>query len=352
MNKSLYFILTLFVAFLATDVAQAGNPDRQGEAGAYELLMNPWARSAGLHSMTTANITGVEAMRLNPAGLGRINKTEILISHSIYLRGTDINMNALGFAQKVGKGGTFGLSIMALDFGDINITTTDNPEGTGITYSPSFFNLGLAYAHTFENRVTVGILFRSVSESTSDLSASGFAIDAGVQYVTGPQDNFKFGISLRNVGSPMSFKGEGLAFATPNPDGDGSYAITVNQRSASYELPSVLNIGGSYDILVGDKNRITLIGNFTANSFAQDQLGGGVEYSFNNMFMLRGGYKVDVGEFAAGSESAAIYSGLSAGATVNVPLNKETKNALAIDYAYRQTNLFDGTHNISVRIGL
>lgn len=49
------------------------------------------------------------------------------------------------------------------------------------------------------------MLMRLVSESIQDVSASGFAIDAGVQYVAGPKDNFKLGISLRNIGSPMAF---------------------------------------------------------------------------------------------------------------------------------------------------
>ena len=42
MRFILPFILGL-VIFLGT--ANAGNPDRQGEAGATELLLNPWARS-------------------------------------------------------------------------------------------------------------------------------------------------------------------------------------------------------------------------------------------------------------------------------------------------------------------
>ena len=47
---------------------------------------------------------------------------------------------------------------------------------------------------------------RAISESLSNVTAFGFAIDAGVQYVTGPNDNFKFGISLRNVGTPMTYR--------------------------------------------------------------------------------------------------------------------------------------------------
>lgn len=45
MTKNIFFILTLAFSFIAVDSVQAGNPDRQGEAGAYELLLNPWARS-------------------------------------------------------------------------------------------------------------------------------------------------------------------------------------------------------------------------------------------------------------------------------------------------------------------
>lgn len=332
-------------------MAIAGNPDRQGEAGAYELLMNPWARSAGLHSMTTANVQGVEANWINVAGLSRINKTEVVIGNADYLRGTDIRMNAFGISQRMGKSSAFSLSITALDFGDIPVTTTEQPEGTGATYSPSFFNIGLGYAHTFENKVSVGVLLRGISESLADVSAFGFAIDAGVQYVTGENDNFKFGISLRNVGSRMTFGGEGLSFSGPRPGRGAPYELTFDQRSASFELPSMLNIGLSYDFLLGDKNRITAIGNFTANSFSEDMIGGGLEYAFSNILMLRGGYRYDFG--LSNPESSPLYSGPAAGATVELPLSKENKKTrLGIDYAWRQTNIYNGTHNIGVRLSL
>ena len=351
MQRKLY---KLFFLFLCTPILlNAGNPDRQGEAGAYELLMNPWARSAGLHTMTTSMVRGVEALRLNPAGLGRIyGNTEVLIGHSRYLEGADINMNAFGIAQKVGENGTFGLSLMSLDMGDIEVTTEDQPEGTGALFSPNFFHLGISYAHIFENKISVGITFRAISESISDVSAFGFALDAGVQYVTGPQDNFKFGISLRNIGSRMSFGGQGLSFPTQNPDGTLSFDITVNQRAAQFELPSMLNLGMSYDINVDKDNRFTVLGNFTANSFARDQLGGGLEYSLKDMFMLRAGYKIEVGLSAEREFEQSVYSGLSAGATIEVPTKKGGDSRFGIDYAYRTTSPFNGTHNISVRISL
>jgi len=334
---------------LVKDV-EAGNQDRQGEAGALQLLLNPWARSAGFHAMNTSFCTGVEAMRLNVAGLARINKTELLVANTRYLEGTDIFFNSGGVAQKVGKNGTFGLSLMSINVGDIMVTTTDQPEGTGATYSPRLFNMGISYAHMFENKISVGVTFRTVSEATTDVTAFGFAIDAGVQYVTGPQDNFRFGISLRNIGSPMTFKGQGLSESRPAPD--ANYPVTYFQRAQKFELPSVLNIGLSYDFIVNTKNRVTVGANFTSNSFSRDNIGAMVEYSFNDLFMLRAGYKYEMGDLGVDDLEAPVHTGIAAGLSLNVPLKKGSENRFGIDYAYLVTQPFGGTHNIGVRITL
>lgn len=348
MQKKLY--LLILCAFIGQAVF-AGNPDRQGEAGAVQLLLTPWARTAGLHTMNTSNISGVEAMRLNVAGMVRMpGKTQIVAGYARYFEGTDINLNAVGVSQRVGENGAFGLELMAVDFGDIPITTTNAPEGTGATYSPSYFNIGFSYAHEFENKVSVGVLLRIVSEGTTNVSATGMALDAGVQYVTGDNDEFKFGIALRNVGAALSYQGEGLAYQEPNPNDEFNYLLNYRINSNRFELPSVLNIGGSYDFIINPKHRVTVLGNFTSNTFSEDQVGGGIEYSFNNMFMLRGAYKYELD--TAVDAQASAYDGLSAGVSVQVPFNKEKGSNFGIDYAYRSTLIWSGTHNISVRIDL
>lgn len=325
----------------------AGNPDRQGEAGGYELLLNPWARNAGLHAMTTSMASGVEAMQINIAGLSRMGKSEFVIGHARLFEGTGITLNSLGFATKMGEAGALGISLTAMDFGDIQVTTTGAPEGTGATFSPNFFNMALSYSYTFDKKVSVGILLRGISESIADVSAFGLCLDAGVQYVTGVKDNFKFGVSLRNMGSPMRFNGEGLSFTTPDP-GTGQYPITVDQRAAGFELPSMLNIGLSNDFYVGDKNRITAVGNFTANSFSVDQIGIGAEYAYREMFMARVGYRSDLG-LSPDDPEHNVYTGLCAGVTIEVPLKKDSPGKFAVDYAYLATNPFEGTHNFSLR---
>jgi hypothetical protein len=55
----------------------AGNEQRAGQAGASELLINPWARSSGWGGANTAGIKGLEALNLNVAGTAFTKKNRI-----------------------------------------------------------------------------------------------------------------------------------------------------------------------------------------------------------------------------------------------------------------------------------
>lgn len=352
MNKFSKIAVVLSITALTNFQAQAGNPDRQGEAGAYELTINPWGRSAVLFN--TSRALGVEAMYLNPAGLSYMtgnSRTEVILARTNYLQGTGISINTIGLAQKLGENSTLGVNLNSMSFGDIPVTTTDQPEGIGATFSPRFINVGLSYAYAFE-KISVGATFRVISEQTSNVTASGFAVDGGVQYTTGPKDNIHFGVSLKNVGSTMKYGGEGLSFIgqSPSQGPTGNTAsIILEQRAAEFNLPSMLTIGAAYDFILNEQNTISLGANFTSNSFARDQFSGSLEYSFKKMFMIRGGYTVEPG---ATTDTKTAHTGLAAGASLQIPFKKGGDSSVGIDYAYRATNPFSGTHTLGVRISL
>ena len=348
MNRKFYYIFLLIIVLIVPEL-KAGNPDRQGEAGASELLMNPWAKSSGLHSIGTSFVTGLESMRINVAGLGRIKGGEISYSNARLFEGSGMGMNALGFGIRVKESSVIGLTFTALDFGDIPVTTVNLPDGTGGFLNPSFFNLALGYAYTYQNKISVGILFRGISESIQDVSSFGFGIDAGVQYVSGEKDNFKLGITLSNIGSPMKFGGEGLSFQGPNqqPAGGTTYNLTYNARAAEFELPSMLNLGVSYDYYFDDNIFLRGVANFTSNAFSRDQLGVGLEVSLFQKVILRGAYKYDLGSNSDAVKN--VYTGIAAGISVETPLKRGGKNNIGVDYAYRTTSPFKGTHNLGIR---
>lgn len=347
MKKYFTFIILCAIGF----VANAGNPDRQGSAGAGELLMNPWARSAGLHTINTAGVTGIESTRLNVAGLARITNLEIGYSHGQYLVGTDISTNTLGLAKKVGKNGVFGLDFMVINFGDIKVTTVSFPEGTGAFFKPTWANIGLSYSTLFANKVSVGVAVRLVMESVAGISARGVAMDAGVQYVNGPKDNFKLGLSLRNLGTPLKFRGEGFTVTRPDPNNPNTN-LAYDQRAANYELPVALNIGTSYDFYFTEEVRITPMVNFTSNSFSRDQLGFGAEIGIlNNVVQVRAAYKLDLQKNSTVIKED-VYTGLAFGASANLTFNKEKNSKIGFDYAFMSSRIFSGTHNFGVRIDI
>ena len=352
--------LTLALA-LASPGIFAGNADRAGQAGATELLINPWARCSGWGGANSSSCRGLESMYLNVAGTAFTKKTEILFARTYWLMGTGININSFGFTQKVGATGVLGLGIMSMDFGDIMITTVDKPEGGIGTYSPQFINLGLSYSKAFSDNIYGGLTVKGISESLSDVQAKGLALDAGIQYVTGKWDNIHFGISLKNVGPRMRFRGDGLSFRGTIPT--TGLSMTVEQRSADFELPSMVNIGAAYDLYFPNdtsakkNHRVTIAGNFVSNSFQKDQFVLGVEYGFRSFLMVRAGYMYEKGigntsDDASKEPRSTAFTGPTAGFTVEIPMNKAKGSTFGLDYSYRATNPFRGVHSFGARINL
>ena len=352
--KSIFKILTVVVILtaLTAQSAMAGNDERRGTAGAAELLINPWARSTGWGGVNVANARGLDASFVNIAGLAFVKNIEVAYSNTILYGGkSGLNsgaiINTFGLGVRVFESGVLGVYIFSAGFGDLDVTTYDSPEaGSNGTFAPSYMNINVAYAHSFTNTIHGGANLKVVTESTDNVSASGFAIDAGIQYVTGENDELKFGISLKNWGPSMNFGGTGHSLTMTNHAGNN---FTVETRAAEIELPTCLNIGLAYDFLFNQwDQRLTIAAAFTSNAFLRDNYTIGLEYSLLNMFQLRSGYVFQPGIF---SDPATANSGFSAGASVDIPLSKkDDASSITLDYSYRTAYNLRGTHAIGATL--
>lgn len=363
--RKFYTKAALIVCTTCFSVAAfAGNKDRSGQAGATQLLINPWGQSTGVFGMNTSYVKGLDAMKTNIAGLANSGKTELGVSHSMYLSGSGIGINNLGFIQNLGNIGVLGVNIMSMSFGEIPITDNNNPEGGIGTYSPQFFNALVGYSKEFSKNISAGAGVTFISEQIPDAKASGAVFEAGIQYVTGAEDNFHFGITLRNIGTGMKYSGSGFSVNSEAPQ-DGTYTLNRQIPSAQFEMPTYLNLGVSYDFYLDQntvnpedaqsseefvpKHRLTAMANFTSNSFNNDYIGAAFEYGFKETFMVRGGYRYEnkIGDKAL---STTFYTGLCAGASVNFSIG-ETGPKMALDYSYRTTRRpNNGVHTITLRL--
>jgi hypothetical protein len=347
------------MAMLVVPVLNAGNEDRAGSAGSMDLLINPWARSSGWANANTAYCQGLESQFLNIAGLAFTERTELLFTHTRWLAGTDIGINAFGFSQNLGKNrGVLGLSVMSMGSGPILVTTVDQPEGTGATYTVDNLNIGISYAKSFSERIHGGATIRLINQNISNVGSAGFAIDAGIMYKTkigkreSEEDNLFFGITLRNIGPRMIALGDGLSISNVSPI--NGFPITQQQRSAEFEIPALMNIGVAYLQRFHENHHITFAFNFTTNSFTKDQFLLGAEYSLKEYLKVRVGHMFETGIFGEreGTEADLLnaFTGPSAGFTFEAPFKKDGKSRIGLDYSWRSTFNFNGVHTFGARL--
>lgn len=379
-------VCTLVGAFtLLSSSVMAGNRDRTGQAGAQHLLIDPWAKSTGWATAGVAETRGLESIYSNVAGMSFVNKTEFGFSRTQYLcgSGAGIAINSFALAQSLYKKdketgrrkdfGVLGLSLFSMGFGSIERTSVNQPEGNMGSFSPNLMYIGLSYAKSFNDFIHGGITGKLVSETgADDCTATGFVLDFGVQYQAGAYNNFKIGVTMKNIGFPISYKGDGLSVRGVVNTTD--HELSLEQRSAEAEMPALLTLGLSYDFLIwtGDykdmtkedrkdegltrddaAHRITLAASFTANAYSRDVFAVGIEYGFMRYFMVRAGYALEAGMWNV-ETSTTWYSGPSAGVSVGIPLVKKEKgnSRLLLDYSYRFTNRWRGNHCIGIKVEL
>ncbi len=326
--------------------AFAGNTNRTGTAGAQELLIPTGASGIALAGSDVAFVSGPDAIFWNPAGLARGGfGTEASFSHESYLAGIGIDYGAV--AATFGTVGTFAASFKSIAFGNIPVTTEDNPDGTGATYSPTFMTAALTYSKILSDRISVGANFNFVNETIMSTTASGFALDAGVQYNGLIIPELKLGVAIKNLGPNMTFSGSNL-LRQGTTVGDIRGTQWYDVQAASFELPSQMDVALAYDKKLGETNDVTVYGTFENNNYSSDVYKFGLQYSFNNMLFLRGGYNYapNAPKDQTG-QTSEIYD-YTFGAGINYNLGELN---FTLDYAYEHVLLLTSINVFTVRLG-
>lgn len=354
MGKNLKKILGLMlIALLFISTTYAGNKQRVAQSGASEMLLNPWGRSTGLGEANVANIRGLEGIFGNVAGTAHLRSTQLMFTNTQHLTlggfsGATFTQNTFGVAQKVGDAGVLSLAVDMINYGDIEVTKVELPEPTGEYVTLGFTTIGVSFAKEFSNSIYGGITAKVVNLNSPNMKGTGVAFDAGIQYITGKREQIKFGVTMKNVGPTMEIDGDGLSLSANYSEGP---VMTMQIRPEAYELPSLIKLGASYDFYVGEDHGLVVMAAFTENSFTKSQFHGGLEYDFKGMFFVRGGYIYEDG-ITDDLERSTAYTGISAGFSLELPFKKGGEQKFGVDYSYRDTDPFDGTHTIGVRISL
>ncbi len=317
--KTKYVILALVLLAVSISPVYAGNSLRMGTAGAPELLIPIGSRGTALGGSVVANVSGVESVFWNPAGLASLEGTEVMFTHQPYLVDVDVNFGGVG--TNIEGFGVLGISAKVVSIGEMEETTREQPEGTGRIFSPSLATLAVTYAKILTANVSFGATVMFLNEDIFEVRATGIAFDVGFIYDPSWR-GLSIGMAIKNYGPSMKFSGQGFQ---NNIEGRSQAA-----ESREFELPSSINMGVAYNMYDQDLHLATVSGNFRSNNFSEDFYQGGVEYVYDGKYSLRGGYNY-------ADQDHWLY-GASLGAGVTFALGNTD---LTFEYCWTQTDVFD-----------
>ncbi|UCG87294.1 MAG: PorV/PorQ family protein [Gemmatimonadota bacterium] len=187
--------------------------------GAPFLLFPVGARATALGQAAIADGGTTEAAFWNPAGLATLARTEL----AVHFASTFVSNNTVLSAYfAVSRLGVFGASAYLVDYGSQPVV-----GGPGVPVgriSPKNIELIASYATSIISDLTLGFNYKMIQlrqdctgqcAAFPSISGTTHAIDVGVQYAFGTNDNLKLGFAIRHAGFKLQLKNKEQADPLP-----------------------------------------------------------------------------------------------------------------------------------------
>lgn len=293
-RSALAGLLLALLLFVPDVMAQS----RVSTSAAPFLTMGTGSRGSALGHAYTALAKGADALYWNPAGISRSydgrSRGSVFFSHTQYLVDTDYN--AFGLVIPVTGSGVIGLSLAQLDYGRMDVSTVDLPEGTGETFGATDLVVGLSYAQPLTNTFYIGGTFKFVRQSIYDMDASTVAFDIGFVLESDYFNGMRLGASIMNFGGQMEMRGINTRIFTdidPNNSGSNN-ALPAQLETNKWDLPLSFKFGAAWPVLQTSNVRLDVLtdAHQTNDNGLNADLGAELRFTFGSVnFDLRTGYK-------------------------------------------------------------
>ncbi|NUN70811.1 MAG: PorV/PorQ family protein [Bacteroidetes bacterium] len=270
-----------------------------GSSGMQFLKIGVGARAMGMGGAFSSTIGDAAALAWNPAGIGTISNIALSVQHTPWIAGVDHNF--AGIVLPVTPEFNLGLHVINLSSGNIDITTIDDPLGTGEQYTVSDVAVGLTSSVRLTSQLTFATTVKYIQETIYDLVSGGVAIDAGMSYATGYR-SLHVGFAISNLGFEQHFTGRQLEVRYV-PSAASEPPVKAELQSAQFTLPLQFRASGAFDLLTmfdepSPQHSIRCAVEFIQHSDIREQLVLGAEYQWEQALSLRSGYIVNSDELS------------------------------------------------------
>jgi len=310
-----------------------------GTAGAQFLKIGAGARMTGMGGACMALVDDASAIFWNPGALVRVENFSLFTSHVEWM--ADIRYEAIGIAKTLPGIGSVGLSASLLTSGDMDITTYQQQEGTGETFSKTDMLIGLTFARYLTDRFSFGGSVKYVRENYGTENtmtgegeiASALAFDIGAIYQTGFR-SLRMGISIQNFGPELQIPGQ-YEDITGYDSKAQEYVHEPAEDYRPYHMPLMFRVGIAMDLFESEMNKITVTSDLIHPNDNVEQILIGGEYWFRGLLALRGGFigNHDAAKFAAGG---------------SVKFSLSDNEEASLDYSYTDYGILDMVHQMSL----
>ena len=309
-----HIVAALALTLVATSGASAqvvsvaaGEFTKVGLAGGQFLKIGVGARGTAMAGAYGGVADDISSIYWNPAGLAQVEGYGADFSHTFWFAGMSHSFAAL--VMPVSEKFRVSAHMVNFQSGDINVTTTDEPDGTGGIYSVSDIAVGATLAGYLTDQFSFGVTGRYVSHAFTNMSAGGFVFDIGTRYDT-EFNGITLGFSINTLGTPQTFSGPEVTQTNRPFGGLDQSPIDMDIQTSSFEMPLSFRAGigvDMFDGLVSDRPTVDddgtivhqwiMAGDFETYADIPEQFAIGTEYTFREFVSFRAGYRFGSDQF-------------------------------------------------------
>ncbi len=311
----------------------AANFTNAGSSGSVFTKLWIGARASGMAGAYSALTDDVSSLYWNPAGIASLPGINVGASTMLWFG--NVTENFIGVTLPVSDKYRAGFSLTLVDYGNLSQATIQQPANSGI-FNANDLSFGATIAGALTDRFSFGATAKYLRSSILDLSASGFAFDAGSEYKTDFYHS-RISMDLANLGPDRNFSGNSLDFIANNPNINAVRdSLSGSLNTGSFSLPLIFRIGLATDVLQGtvENQKLNMDFDFSTHSDGPEQYNLGAEYVWNDMASLRAGYAFNQDELGFGIGAGFHY--------------KSEDFSGVIDYSFNTTKNLGGIHQITI----
>jgi len=321
--RSVVIGAAIFLLLCAAPTAWAGGA---GTHLAAFLEVEGGARQMGMGGAFTGLADDAMTVFYNPAGLARLEGSEIHIHNSTWAAGVSYQHLAYGFRHSTLPGTmAFSWAVMQISpYRELSeYYDPQSPFGIGALdpVDAGDMSLGGSYCWDFGGGISAGATLHWYHLHLAEAFCEGVYADAGLLYDT-PFRNLRLGAAALNLGPKDRWAGTG------SETGFGE----------EFPLPATYRVGASirlYDVV---RHRLVVAADYKLPADGEGKVNAGAEYTFNKgpIFVYgRAGYRVGYDE-----------EGATFGAGVRFPSSKEAE--VRVDYAFVDMGNLEPSQKVGV----